>query len=193
MSDENKAVDDSKSVDSVPSAETEKADTDAQNRTVPIERFNEINNQLKDERKRLKALEDAQSQRDADKKKADEKTLEDQQAFKELADKRATELEEATNKSSELQASIEKTSEELEKYKAAVMAILETQRADVSEHVVELLDKLNPLEQMEWLGKSGTELKKSGSVPSSPKPEKSSDGKQADMMREARQFIRSSF
>lgn len=140
--------------------------------------------------KREKAQAAEQAQKAA--KAAQDKALEEQQEFKQLAESRAADLEQANTKIETQQATIEATQTELEEYKSTVLSIIEEQRKSLPDGVATLLDKLTPLEQMAWLKDNSTQVNKS-SVPSSPKPSFQKTDTTEQLAAEQRQFVRSRF
>jgi hypothetical protein len=100
---------------------------------------------------------DRKAKADADKAAAEakERALAEQGEYKTLAEQRASEL--ATAKT-ELEAA--KTHEQTaEKYRKALIAQLAIEKKAFPAHVVALLDKLDPLEQMEWITTNAEALK----------------------------------
>lgn len=102
-------------------------------------------------------------QRERDKNKADadkaareaaDRAAAEQGEFKKLAEQRqarVTELEAQVAESDAVKA-------KADRYEAALTAHLETQRKDLPKHVTELLDKLDPVDQLEWIAKHRDEL-----------------------------------
>lgn len=104
------------------------------------------------ERERKNAEEKAKKARE----EAETKALEEQKEFQKLAEQRAAQVAELTPKA-----------EQVERYQAALTKILETEKAGVQEHVLALLEKLDPVEQLEWIAANRDKLK----VPETPEPE----------------------
>lgn len=105
---------------------------------------------------RLKREKD-KSARDQAKAKedAENKRLEESKAWEELAGKqkaRITELEAAV-------AKVDEANTLADRYKKALEARLKSDRDGLPAAVVTLLDKLDPVEQMEWIAKNAAELK----------------------------------
>ncbi len=114
---------------------------------------------------------------------AEAKALADQQKWQELAEKhgkRVTELEGQVTASATV-------TEQLERYKGALEAQLKTVKAGLPAHVTTLLDKLDVVEQMEYIAANQEALKTpaapaAGGPPASPKP-----GEARQMSEEERQ------
>jgi hypothetical protein len=93
---------------------------------------------VRDRLDRQRRATEAQQQKDREATEA--KALEEQQEFKKLADQRAEKV-----------AELEPFKAKAERYEAALTALLEAERKDIPEHLVALLDKLDPAEQLEWI------------------------------------------
>lgn len=116
----------------------------------------------REERKRERAAEEARRQ-------AEERALKEQQRFKELADSQAKRLAELEPLVAQLEAEQATT----ERYKAALTKQLEALRTDLPKPILALLDRLDPVEQLEWLAANGAELAPKGGgagIPPTPKP-----------------------
>ena len=105
------------------------------------------------DRAKRKAKEDA----DKAKAEAEQKALAEQGEFKTLAEQRASELE-AVRRDLEAAQTHEQVAD---KYKQALIAQLAIEKKFFPAHVVALLDKLDPLEQMEWITTNAEALKPS--------------------------------
>lgn len=101
---------------------------------------------------------------------AEAAALESQKEFEQLATKRAekiTTLEtDLTTKTTELEQLIE----QLERYKLALSGQLTTTKEGLPESTLELLNRLDEVDQLEYLTKHGAELRKPVGVPPLPKP-----------------------
>lgn len=107
----------------------------------------------------------AEQQADEARKQAEEKALQEQGEYKTLADTRAAriaELEAESGKVSDL-------TKRAERYEAALKKQLEATRADLPFHIVALLDKLDPADQLEWIAQNREQLRKGDGV-GSPQP-----------------------
>lgn len=109
-------------------------------------------------------------QRVADEKRraeeaAEEQRLKEQEEYKALAKKRATKVE-------ELSAQVENLEPEIERYKNALEAQLAAVRDGLPEHILALLDRLDPVEQIEYLADNSEHLRarNGAGVPPSPDP-----------------------
>lgn len=107
----------------------------------------------------------AKEKADKDREAADAAKLAENQQYKELADK-------ATAKATKLEADYETTKEKAERYEAALTTYLATQRKTVPSHLHGLLDKLDPVDQLEWIAANGDKLTQPApvqGVPGTPK------------------------
>jgi molecular chaperone GrpE (heat shock protein) len=98
--------------------------------------------QEKTERERQKAKEEAERKR-----------LEEQAEWEKLAKQHQTELE-------EIKPAYESASEKLERYQSALSGYLEAARDGVPQYVTDLLDRLDPVEQLTWLTEHADEMAK---------------------------------
>lgn len=89
------------------------------------------------------------------KTEAEQKALLEKGEFKTLAEQRATELE-TLRKDLEAAKTHEQTAD---KYRKALKERLDAEKKNFPAHVVSLLDKLDPLEQMEWITTNAEALK----------------------------------
>jgi len=111
---------------------------------VPYDRFKTVNESLKQTQAELKKMQDAEAERQAAAKEAEEKGMLDQQEFEKLATKRKGELQAVTERVATLEAENKKNEEALTKY-------LEAARKDLPEHILALLDKLDTVDQLEYI------------------------------------------
>jgi hypothetical protein len=120
------------------------ADTQSQQqqgeRTVPYDRFKQVNDELAT-LKREKAQADQQRQAD------EEQRLAQQNQFKELAESRQSKI-----------AELEPRAAQAERYEAALKKHLEGLRRDVPEHLLPLLDRMDPAEQLDYLAENRDKL-----------------------------------
>lgn len=91
---------------------------------------------------------------------AEAKSLIEQQKFKELADQRELRIKE-----------LEPVLEQNERLTAALKTHLDTQRADLPEHIIGLLDRLDTVDQLEWLATNRSALTptRTNGVPPTPR------------------------
>jgi hypothetical protein len=136
-----------------------------EDKTVPYERFKEVNSEAKELRKKLADYEAQQTAAAAQAKADQEKQLADQAQWQTLAEQRAQELANASTERDSLR-------QQAATYEAALKAVLETQRKDLPPHILTLLDRLNPAEQLEYLAKNQTELTKGTTQPGTPNPQR---------------------
>lgn len=88
-----------------------------------------------------------------------------------LAERRAEQLTAAEAKAAE----VDSVQQRADRYEVALKSHLDSQRKDLPAHITALLDKLDPVEQLEWLSANREALTKgSNGVPATPKP---TDGK----------------
>lgn len=93
------------------------------------------------------------AERDRQKAEADAeaKRLEEQKQFEELANKRQQRIDE-----------LEPTAQKAERYEAALKTHLETQRTGLPEHILEILDRMDVTDQLEYIAKHHDKLKPAG-------------------------------
>jgi hypothetical protein len=133
-------------------AEPKKTET-TQPGPVPYERFQEVNSQLQ-EMKRWRTEQEKAAQAAAHAAEAAEaERLAKAQEWQTLAEKRQAALDE-----------LKPYKDTADRYKGALAAILAVQRQGLASHVVELLDKLDPVDQLEYIAKHQKEL----AAPSAP-------------------------
>lgn len=97
---------------------------------------------------------------------AEAKALADQAEWKTLAERRAEQLTAAESKAAE----VETVQAKADRYEAALKTHLDAQRKDLPAHILALLDKLDPVEQIEWIAGNREALAKPQSgVPATPK------------------------
>jgi len=103
--------------------------------------------------KELSALKKAEAERQAQTKAAEEQQLAAQQKWQELAQKREGELAKA-------EADAKAKGEALERYQATVVKLLEERRKAVPKHVLPLLDRLDPVDQLAYIAEHEADLVK---------------------------------
>jgi len=102
---------------------------------------------LQSERDRAKQLEREKADRARAEKDAEAQRLEEQQKWEELAKQRQTELDELRAQVQEL----EPLSAQVERYMTALGSYLEAARDGVPTHIIELLDKMDPVDQLTYI------------------------------------------
>jgi len=111
---------------------------------------------------RTKEREKAKAELEAEtakaKKKADEEALKDKQEWQKLAESRQTEIDDLTKQKTELEPRLQASEDQAEKYKKALDGILAAQKKDLPKHIVELLEKMDPVEAMEYITKHAKDL-----------------------------------
>lgn len=117
------------------------------------------------ERERAKWEQKLEEEQKRAEEAAEEKRLAEQKKYKELADRKAARAE-------ELSAQVEALEPEVERYRNALEAQLAAVRDGLPDHILALLDKLDPVEQIEYLASNSEQLRpSSGGVPASPDPD----------------------
>jgi len=96
----------------------------------------------------------AEAEAEKIRKKAEEDALANNQKFEELAGKRLNEIEQLKTENDELL----KVKEQSEKYRGALEAHLKTQIEKLPKPIRSLMEKLDPVEQIEFLSKNAKEL-----------------------------------
>ena len=104
-------------------------------------------------RKELQALKDAEAKRQADAKASEEAERAAKQQWQELAERQKGELTQA-------QAEAKAAGESLERYRATVTKLLDERRKAVPKHVLALLDKLDPVDQLAYIAENEAEFAK---------------------------------
>lgn len=140
------------------------------------------------ERERRKAEAEAQKL----KEKAEAEALAQNQKWQELAQKH-----EGTIKTLEAKlAEVESAQQTLDRYKGALEAHLKTQREGLPAHILALLDKLDAVDQLEYIAANAGELRKKVKVPGTPDPagdDKLSEAQSAEAQKLAGTFYRNLF
>jgi hypothetical protein len=101
----------------------------------------------REEKKRAEATDKAR-------RDAEEKALADNAKWQELAEKRAKEIDGATQALAEM----ETLRQQHEAATTALGRYLDTERKGLPDHIIGLLDKLGPVEQLEWLASNKDKL-----------------------------------
>jgi len=87
------------------------------------------------------------------KEEAERQRLKEQAEWQKLAEKAEAEL-------AKIKPQFETATEKLERYEGALGSYLDSARADVPDHITGLLDRLDPVEQLNWLTDHAEELGK---------------------------------
>ena len=126
-------------------------------------------------------------------KKAEEDALTKNQEFEKLANTRQTRIEELEKDLT----SFEEVKAQAEKYKAALEAHLKAQTEKLPKHIKTLLEKMDPVEQIEYLTANAKELNvKVDGVPATPEDEskdKLTQEEQARAKKETRRLAKNWF
>ena len=102
-------------------------------------------------------------------REAEEKALKEQSEWQKLAEKHAARISELEP----LHATVEETNAQLGRYKGALEAHLATQRDSLPDHIMDLLDRFDPVDQLEWLAKNRELLgqqRGGNGIPTTPRP-----------------------
>jgi hypothetical protein len=121
------------------------------------------------EREKKKAEKAAQTA----KEEAEAKALEEQQEFQKLAEKHGKKADKLQGELDESLAKLEEATARVEAVEKALETHLKAQKDGLPESVLELLEKLDTVEQLEYLAKHGESLSAKGGgggVPPSPRP-----------------------
>lgn len=110
---------------------------------IPYDRFKQVNDQLKEMKQWKAQQEAAEAQRQKEAGEAEKARLAQQQEWEKLANQYKTEAE---------QLSPHKAA--AEKYGAALSKLLESERKPLPKHILSLLDKMDPAEQLEWIAEN---------------------------------------
>ncbi len=89
---------------------------------------------------------------------AEAKALADSQKFKELSEKQAARLLELETASGETGKAIEQLNADRDRYRKALEENVKERRKGLGEHIVALLDNLDPIAQLDWLTKNAAKL-----------------------------------
>lgn len=116
-------------------------------KAIPYERFKQVNDQLKELREWKTAQEAEAAKRTAEAKTAEEKRLAEQNEYATLAERFKAEAEE-----------LKPYQAEAERYAAALKSILETERKGLQKHILVLLDKMKPDEQLTYIAENKSVL-----------------------------------
>lgn len=130
-------------------------------KTVPYSRFAQVIEERNSLREQLESNSERLSQLEEELNEKKEKELEKQQRWQELAEARAQELETIKRQHEEASALIDN-------YKKAIDAQLKQMRKDLPAHIIALLDKLDPVEQMNYLADNINLLQQSKGSPIQP-------------------------
>lgn len=123
--------------------------------------------QFRDTQKQLEELQAQLSQQAKAQEQAKTAELKEQGKYKEAFDQATetiTRLEAQVAEAKQLRATVEK-------YQATLTGLLESQRADLPESITTLLDKLDPVEQLEWLTKNKQAVTKPAEPGEKPRPQ----------------------
>lgn len=135
----------------------------------------ELNEQIEKRLTREREANERKANEQAEAAKAD--ALKEQSKFKELSETQATQLTAA-------KADVERLTGELETANQALSKHLESLRKDIPQHIIKLLDKMTPAEQLDYIAENADQLKpapgngtadppkpgQTTTVPATPKP-----------------------
>lgn len=102
-----------------------------------------------------------------------EKSLAEQQKFEELATERQIRINELEAHVAKVEPELDELKKKFARYEKSITAHLETQRKDLPAHVVKLLDRLDPVDQLEYIAENSETLRSAPKkpVPETPNPE----------------------
>jgi hypothetical protein len=124
---------------------------------------------------------------------AEQKALEDEKKWQELAEKQKTQIADFEKSAGEL-TTLKDTHA---KYEKALKAYLETQRKGLPDHIVKLLDKLDPVEQLEYIAANAEALNKPKSnippTPDSKDPKDLDEAQKAEAQKQSDRGYRNLF
>lgn len=93
-----------------------------------------------------------------------------------------------------LTADLEAANTKAQRFEAALNGLLEKQRKAVPDHLQALLDKLDPVEQLEWLAGNTDKLNSNSGIPSTPKGQNGmTEAQKQEASKSAQRFTRSRF
>ena len=108
---------------------------------IPKSRFDEINN-------RLKQLEKEKAESDRVANEFSRKTAEEQGKYKELYEQVNGKL-----------ATLGEKAQAVDKYQGVISKMLDNQKKDLPAHILTLLDRLDPADQLEWIAENQAAIK----------------------------------
>lgn len=139
------------------------SDDESQEEPLSLEQARKLRSEAKNLRERLREAEstlgeltEAEKQRKRDADKAEEDRLKEQNEWKDLADRRADRLLELEP----LEGQVETLTQERDRYRDALQSYVTAQFEGVPEHIVELLQAKDPVEQLDYLSKHRDSLVK---------------------------------
>ena len=120
------------------------------------------------------------AQAEAAKKAADEAAAKNGE-WQKLAEARAAEIAEASKKLGELESATARLAE----YEATIKLQADAAKKDLPAHILSLLDALPPVKQLEWLAKNASVLgqRPTQTIPGTPPPASGKDVTEAEMKR----------
>lgn len=128
-------------------------------------RFKQLNEAKKTAEATLKQLQDAAAKQTAEAEAATKKQLEEQQQFQQL-------YQQETAKAAELGGKLEALGRQVTAYETAVSGYLAKEKDGLPAHILSLLEKLPPLEQLDYIAANRAALgQPAGAPPASPNGE----------------------
>lgn len=104
------------------------------------------------EREKAKATAEAEAAKKA--KEAEEKALQDQEEWKTLAENRAKEIADLTTKN----ATLEEMRQAAERFEQTLNNILDKQKKDLPAHILPLIEKMDPVDAMNYISENAEAL-----------------------------------
>lgn len=130
----------------------------------------------------FKALKKQSDEDAAARKKAEDDALAEQQKFKELAEKRQTEID-----------ALKPRAEAADKYEAALKKYLDAEREGLPAHIITLLDLMDVAEQLDYITENRETLKPAGSNGASVPPTATGNSDGQAQVAKARDYIASRY
>lgn len=110
-----------------------------------------IGSRLAQQKRQLDAQ--AKKEKERAQEEAEAEALREQEKFQQLAEKHEAKIE-------RLEPELETVTGERDRYKEALEAQLETIRGDLPDYIITLLDKMDPVDQFEYIAENADTLKK---------------------------------
>ena len=147
-----------------------------------------VNERLERERK------SAESKAQKAKEAAESAGLAEQKKFQELADKRGKQVTDLETSNATLTTQLEAATAKADRHEKALTKMLAEQLKVVPEHLHSLLDKLDAVEQLEWIAGNADKMKTAtNGVPPTPKATAADGFDKEKALKDAERFYRSRF
>lgn len=147
-----------------------------------------VNERLDRERKK------AETATQKAREEVESKALADQAKFQELADKRGKQVTDLETANATLTTQLEAVTAKADRHEKALTKLLAEQLKAVPEHLHSLLNKLDAVEQLEWIAGNADKMKTAtNGVPPTPKPTVTDGFDKEKAVKDAERFYRSRF